>query len=61
MATEVVEFYFCPTHGWLKGYRYVLLSNYEALQLCPHCGEPVEVIDLDEARALIRKYQEEEE
>lgn len=61
MATSVDELYLCPTHGWLRSYRYVLLENYEALQLCPYCGEPVEVIDIEEARALLRKYQKEEE
>jgi transcription initiation factor IIE alpha subunit len=60
MATEAIELYLCETHGWVKGYRYILTKDYEVFQLCPFCGEQLQVIDIDEARAMWRKFQESE-
>ena len=60
MATKVQELYLCQTHGWVKGYRYVLTKDYEVFQLCPFYGEQLEVIDIEDARAMLRRYQEQD-
>lgn len=60
MATEAIELYRCEIHGWQKYFRFVLTPEREGLQLCPLCGRELKVVDLDEAKELLRRQEDSE-
>jgi hypothetical protein len=60
VATEVIEFYRCALHGVVRWFRFEMSEDGEGLQLCPYCARLLEVIDMAEAREMVRKQNESE-
>ena len=59
MATEIIELYKCETHGFVRWFRFEMGKAGEGQQLCPYCDKELEIIDIDEARKLEKKQNEE--
>ena len=59
MAREVIELYRCEVHGFVRWFRFEMSKAGEGLQSCPYCEKELEIIDMDEAKEMVRKRNEE--